>query len=243
MYLKSLSMKGFKSFAGKSDLVLEPGTTVIVGPNGSGKSNIVDAFMWVTGEQSARSLRSGKMQDIIFAGSAEKSPMGVAEATLLFNNEGRVFPVDYNEVSFTRRLYKSGESEYCFNGNPCRLADITDLLLHTNMGRDMYSIVGQGRLDAVLSGRPEERRILIEEAAGLAKYKRRKEKALRKLAATERNLIRVGDITAEIKRQLKPLETQAKMAREHKKLVDELRECETRYITRNLPGLSYDVMR
>jgi chromosome segregation protein len=238
MYLKSLTMKGFKSFAGKSELAFEPGTTVIVGPNGSGKSNIVDAFLWVTGEQSARSLRSSKMQDVIFAGSAGKSPMGLAEVSLNFDNTARVFPVDYDEVSFARRLYRSGESEYSLNGNQCRLADLNELLTHTNMGREMYSIVGQGRLDAILNSRPDERRVLIEEAAGLAKYKRRKEKALRKLAATERNLVRVGDILAEIKRQLKPLETQAKMARDHKKLVDELRASEVEYIVSELNELN-----
>ncbi len=238
MYLKSLNMKGFKSFAGKTDLAFETGTTVIVGPNGSGKSNIVDAFLWVTGEQSARSLRSSKMQDVIFAGSAGKSPMGLAEVTLNFDNSSRVFPIDYSEVSFTRRLYRSGESEYNLNGSQCRLADLTELLTHTNMGREMYSIVGQGRLDAILNSRPDERRVLIEEAAGLAKYKRRKEKALRKLAATERNLVRVNDILAEIRRQLKPLETQAKTAKDHKKLVDELRAAEVEYIVADLGELN-----
>jgi len=238
VYLKSLMMKGFKSFAGKTDLTFEPGTTVIVGPNGSGKSNIVDAFLWVTGEQSARSLRSSKMQDVIFAGSAGKSPMGMAEVTLNFDNSTRVFPIDYNEVSFTRRLYRSGESEYNLNGSQCRLADLTELLTQTNMGREMYSIVGQGRLDTILNSRPDERRVLIEEAAGLAKYKRRKEKALRKLVATERNLVRVNDILAEIRRQLKPLETQAKMAKDHKKLVDELRAAEVEYIVAELRGLN-----
>ncbi len=231
-------MKGFKSFAAKSDLNFEPGTTVIVGPNGSGKSNIVDAFLWVTGEQSARSLRSTKMQDVIFAGSAQKSPMGVSEVTLTFDNGSRVFPIDYGEVAFTRRLYKSGESEYLLNGSACRLADINELLVHTNMGREMYSIIGQGRLDSILNSRPDERRVLIEEAAGLAKYKRRKEKALRKLAATERNLVRVRDILAEIRRQLKPLETQAKVAKDHKSLVDTLRTAEAEYIVRELADLT-----
>lgn len=238
MYLKSLTMKGFKSFAAKSELDFEPGTTVIVGPNGSGKSNIVDAFLWVTGEQSARSLRSTKMQDVIFAGSAQKAPMGVAEVSLTFDNANRVFPIDYDEVAFTRRLYKSGESEYLLNGTACRLADINELLVHTNMGREMYSIIGQGRLDGILNSRPDERRVLIEEAAGLAKYKRRKEKALRKLAATERNLIRVRDILAEIRRQLKPLETQAKVAKDHKRLVDGLRAAEAEYIVRELTELT-----
>lgn len=238
MYLKSLTMKGFKSFAGKSELTFEPGTTVIVGPNGSGKSNIVDAFLWVTGEQSARSLRSSKMADVIFAGSAGKSPMGLSEVTLNFDNAARVFPIDYNEVSFTRRLYRSGESEYSLNGSQCRLADLSELLVHANMGREMYSIVGQGRLDTILNSRPDERRVLIEEAAGLAKYKRRKEKALRKLAATERNLVRVNDILAEIRRQLKPLETQAKTARDHKKFVDELRASEVEYIVSELKELN-----
>jgi chromosome segregation protein len=178
------------------------------------------------------------MQDVIFAGSAQKSPMGTAEVTLSFDNAARVFPVDYDEVTFSRKLFRSGESEYSINGNTCRLIDMHELLAHTNMGRDMYSIVGQGRLDSILNSRPDERRVLIEEAAGLAKYKRRKEKALRKLAATERNLVRVRDILAEIKRQLKPLEIQARTANQHKGLVDTLRRAETEYIVSELNGLN-----
>lgn len=237
MYLKSLSMRGFKSFANKTSLVFEPGTTVIVGPNGSGKSNIVDAFLWVTGEQNPRSLRSSNMEDVIFGGGALKPPLGTAEVALTFDNSTSVFPIDYAEVTITRRVYRTGGSEYAINGAPCRLTDVQELLLNTGVGKEMYSVVGQGRLDTILNSRPDERRYLIEEAAELGKYKRRKERALRKIAATERNLMRVKDIVAEIRRQLKPLQEQAKVAGQHKRLVNGLRELEVQYILSEIDEL------
>lgn len=237
MYLKALHMRGFKSFANKTQLEFEPGTTVIVGPNGSGKSNIVEAFLWVTGEQNPRSLRSTKMEDVIFGGSAVKPAAGNAEVTLCFDNSQRVFPIDYSEVTISRRVFRSGDSEYIINGAPCRLADVQELLLNTGVGKEMYSVVGQGRLDDILNSRTEERRYLIEEAAGLGRYKRRKEKALRKLGSTERNLLRVKDILSEIKRQLKPLQDQARVANQHKRLVNNLRELEIKYILADIAGL------
>ena len=237
MYLKSLTMRGFKSFANKTQLEFEPGTTVIVGPNGSGKSNIVEAFLWVTGEQNPRSLRSTRMDDVIFGGSAVKPASGNAEVSLCFDNSKRVFPIDYSEVTIARRVFRSGESEYMINGAPCRLSDVQDLLLNTGVGKEMYSVVGQGRLDDILNSRPEERRYLIEEAAGLGRFKRRKEKALRKLGSTERNLVRIRDILSEIKRQLKPLQDQARIASQHKRLVNSLRELEVKYILSEMTGL------
>lgn len=234
MYLKSLSVKGFKSFANKTILDFEPGTTAIVGPNGSGKSNIVDAFLWVLGEQNPRSLRSSKMEDVIFAGSAGKKPLGVAEVSLCFDNAEHIFPIEYSDVTITRRIFRSGESEYMLNGSPCRLSDVQELLLNTGAGKDMYSVVGQGRLESILNSRPEERRFLIEEAAGLAKYKRRKEKAIRKLAATERNLTRARDILFEVRRQLKPLYDQARLAEKHRGLLDKLRGFEIEHTLHEL---------
>ncbi len=237
MYLKSLTMRGFKSFANKTVLDFEPGTTVIVGPNGTGKSNIVDAFMWVSGEQNPRTLRSSKMQDVIFSGSNVKPASGTAEVLLCFDNTDGVFPIDFSEVTISRRIYRSGESDYSINGSTCRLTDIRELLINTGVAKEMYSVVGQGRLDAILNSRPEERRYLIEEAAGLGKFKRRKEKALRKLNATERNLVRVKDIMVEIRRQLKPLRDQARVSRQHKQFVNQLRELEVQYILAELDDL------
>ncbi|MFZ3063306.1 MAG: AAA family ATPase [Actinomycetota bacterium] len=240
MYLKSLTLKGFKSFASKTTLFFEPGVTVIVGPNGSGKSNVSDAFLWVLGEQNPRTLRSSKMEDVIFAGSSTRPALGMAEVSLTFDNSQGVFPVDYSEVTITRRIFRSGESEYAINESPCRLTDVQELLLNTGAGKEMYSLIGQGKLETILNSRPDERRILIEEAAGLAKYKRRKEKALRKLASTERNLVRVKDILGEVKRQLKPLYEQARMSRKHKDLVKELRDLEITLIARQIEDLKRD---
>lgn len=237
MYLKSLTVKGFKSFANKTILSFEPGTTVIVGPNGSGKSNLVDAFLWVLGEQNPRSLRSSKMEDVIFSGSFGKKPLGVAEVSLCFDNSHHIFPIEYADVTITRRIFRSGESEYSLNGSSCRLIDVQELLLNTGTGREMYSVVGQGRLEAILSSRPEERRYLIEEAAGLAKYKRRKEKALRKLSSCERNLTRGKDILFEVRRQLRPLYEQARLAQKHRDLVEKIKGLEIELTLRELKDL------
>ncbi len=226
MHLKSLTLKGFKSFADRAHLVLEPGVTVIVGPNGSGKSNISDAVLWVLGEQSAKSLRGQAMEDVIFAGSSARQPVGVSEVDLVLDNSDGALPLDFSEVTITRRMYRNGESEYMINSTPCRLMDVYELLHDSGLGRDTHSIISQGRLDEVLNSRPEDRRALIEEAAGVLKHKKRKERALRKLAGMEGHLDRARDVLAEIDRQLRPLERAAKKAAEHAEAAVELRELE-----------------
>ncbi len=224
MYLKSLILKGFKSFADRSVLSLEPGVTVVVGPNGSGKSNISDAVLWVLGEQSAKSLRGQAMEDVIFAGSSARQAVGVAEVDLVLDNSDGTLPLEFTEVTISRRMYRSGESEYLINGAPARLMDVQDLLHDSGLGRDTHSIISQGRLDEVLNARAEERRALIEEAAGVLKHKKRKERALRKLAGLETHLERARDITSEIDRQLRPLQRQADKAATHAEIVASLRE-------------------
>lgn len=220
MYLKSLTLKGFKSFADRAHMSFEPGLTVIVGPNGSGKSNISDAILWVLGEQSAKQLRGQAMEDVIFSGSSARKPVGVAEVTLVLDNSDHMLPVDFDEVAVTRRMYRSGESEYLINSSPCRLMDIQDILHDSGLGKDTHSIISQGKLDAILQSRPEERRALIEEAAGISKHKRRKERALRKIASMDEHLTRARDINREITRQLRPLERQVDRARKYKDLTD-----------------------
>ncbi|GAB3303191.1 AAA family ATPase [Pseudoclavibacter terrae] len=213
MHLKSLTMKGFKSFAQPTTLALEPGVTCVVGPNGSGKSNVVDALAWVMGEQGAKSLRGGKMEDVIFAGTATRGPLGRAEVTLTIDNADGMLPIEYSEVTIRRTLFRNGGSEYAINGDGVRLLDVQELLSDTGLGKEMHVIVGQGRLDAVLRATPEERRGFIEEAAGILKHRRRKEKTVRKLEAMEANLTRLRDLTNEVRRQLKPLSRQADIAR------------------------------
>src|SRR6186997_1556060 len=207
-------MKGFKSFASATHLRLEPGITCIVGPNGSGKSNVVDALAWVMGEQGAKSLRGGSMEDVIFAGTAGRPPLGRAEVALTIDNTDGALPIDYTEVTISRTMFRSGGSEYAINGTSCRLLDIQELLSDSGIGREMHVIVGQGQLDAVLRASPEERRGFIEEAAGILKHRRRKEKTLRKLDAMQTNLTRLSDLAGEIRRQLKPLGRQAEIAKE-----------------------------
>ena len=222
MFLKRLTVKGFKSFADRTTLDFEPGVAVVVGPNGSGKSNVVDAVAWVLGAQGARSLRGGKMEDVIFAGTPKRPAAARAEVSLTLDNTGGIVPIASREVTITRSLTKDGESGYAINGEPCRLLDITELLSHTGMGRTQHVIVGQGRLDAILQARPEDRRAVIEEAAGILKYRQRKEKAERRLEATAVNLERLGDLVKEVRRHLKPLERQADAARRHGGLTEEL---------------------
>ncbi|MDO5026141.1 MAG: chromosome segregation protein SMC [Trueperella sp.] len=213
MHLKTLTLRGFKSFATATTLSFEPGINCVVGPNGSGKSNVVDALSWVMGEQGAKNLRGGAMADVIFAGTAKRQPLGRAEVSLTIDNTDGALPIDYSEVTISRTLFRAGGSEYAINGTACRLLDIQELLSDTGMGREMHVIIGQGRLDAVLSATPEDRRIFIEEAAGVLKHRRRKEKALRKLDTMENNLTRVEDLAAELRRQLGPLARQAETAR------------------------------
>ncbi len=222
MFLKSLTLKGFKSFADKTTLEFEPGVCVVVGPNGSGKSNIVDSVAWVLGAQGARALRGTKMDDVIFAGTADRPALGRAEVSLTIDNSARLLPIEFTEVTITRMLFRTGESEYLLNGVPCRLLDIQELLSDTGIGRQQHVIVGQGQLDAVLNARPEDRRAIIEEAAGILKFRKRKEKAERRLEATEGNLLRLTDLLREVRRQLRPLERQADAARRHDGLVTEL---------------------
>jgi chromosome segregation protein len=226
VYLKSLTVKGFKSFADRVNLTLEPGVTSVVGPNGSGKSNISDAVLWVLGEQSAKSLRGNSMEDVIFAGSSARQAVGVAEVDLVLDNGDGTLPLEFSEVTITRRMYRSGESEYLINNSPCRLMDIQDLLHDSGLGRDTHSIISQGRLDEILNSRPEDRRSLIEEAAGVLKHKKRKERALRKLGSMESNLERARDVLGEVERQLRPLQRQADKARQYDGLISQLRDIE-----------------
>ncbi|MDT4914311.1 MAG: chromosome segregation protein, partial [Pseudonocardiales bacterium] len=243
MHLKSLTLRGFKSFASATTLRFEPGITSVVGPNGSGKSNVVDAIAWVLGEQGAKALRGGKMEDVIFAGTAGRPPLGRAEVTLTIDNTDNALPIDYTEVSITRRMFREGTSEYEINGESARLLDIQELLSDSGIGREMHVIVGQGQLDAVLQARPEERRGFIEEAAGVLKHRKRKEKALRKLDAMQANLTRVTDLTAELRRQLKPLGKQAEIARRAAGVQAELRDSRLRLLADDLLVLRAELER
>ncbi len=222
MFLKTLTLKGFKSFADTTALDMEPGVTVVVGPNGSGKSNVVDAIAWVLGAQAPSAVRSQKMDDVIFAGTAKRAALGRAEVGLTIDNAAGMLPIDFTEVTITRTLFRSGDSEYAINGAPCRLLDVQELLSDSGVGRQQHVIISQGQLDAVLNARAEDRRLIIEEAAGVLKFRRRKEKAERRLASTEGNLTRVQDLLREVRRQLRPLERQADAARRHGDLVTEL---------------------
>ena len=236
MYVKSLTLRGFKSFASATSLRFEPGITCVVGPNGSGKSNIVDAFAWVMGEQGAKSLRGGKMDDVVFAGTASRPPLGRAEVTLTIDNTDGALPIDYTEVTISRLLFRSGQSEYAINGNQCRLLDVTELLSDSGLGREMHVIVGQGQLDEVLHAGPEARRALIEEAAGVLKHRRRKEKALRKLEAMQVNLTRLVDLTGELRRRLGPLGRQAAIARRAATIQADLRDAKLRLLADDFAG-------
>ncbi len=228
MHLKSLTLKGFKSFASATTLRFEPGITCVVGPNGSGKSNVLDALRWVMGTQGAKDLRGGKMEDVIFAGTSGRAPLGRAEVTLTIDNSDGALPIEYTEVSITRRMFRDGASEYEINGNACRLLDIQELLSDSGIGREMHVIVGQGQLSEILQAKPEERRAFIEEAAGVLKHRKRKEKALRKLTAMQGNLDRLNDLTTELRRQLKPLGKQAEIARRAQVIQAELRDAKLR---------------
>jgi chromosome segregation protein len=230
VYLKSLTLKGFKSFATSTTFAFEQGVTCVVGPNGSGKSNVVDALAWVMGEQGAKTLRGGKMEDVIFAGTATKGPLGRAEVLLTIDNSDGALPIDYTEVTISRTLFRNGGSEYAINGENCRLLDVQELLSDSGLGREMHVIVGQGQLDAVLHASADERRGFIEEAAGILKHRRRKEKTLRKLEAMQANLTRLSDLAGEIRRQLKPLGQQAEIAREAQTIAAIVRDARARIL-------------
>lgn len=237
MHLKSLTLKGFKSFAQPTSFVFEPGVTCIVGPNGSGKSNVVDALAWVMGEQGAKTLRGGKMEDVIFAGTSTRGPLGRAEVQLTIDNADGALPIEYAEVTISRTLFRNGSSEYAINGESCRLLDVQELLSDSGLGREMHVIVGQGRLDTVLQASPEDRRGFIEEAAGILKHRRRKEKTLRKLDAMEANLTRLSDLAGEIRRQLKPLGRQAEIAREAQTIAAVVRDAKARLFADDVVAL------
>ncbi|WP_298459582.1 chromosome segregation protein SMC [uncultured Cellulomonas sp.] len=238
MHLKTLTLRGFKSFASATTLSFEPGVTCVVGPNGSGKSNVVDALAWVMGEQGAKSLRGGKMEDVIFAGTSGRAPLGRAEVALTIDNSDGALPIEYTEVTISRTLFRNGGSEYAINGSSCRLLDIQDLLSDSGLGREMHVIVGQGQLDAVLRATPEERRGFIEEAAGVLKHRKRKERALRKLDAMQANLTRLADLTTEIRRQLGPLGRQAEVARRAQVVQTDLRDARSRLLADDLVQLT-----
>ena len=226
MYLKRLEMYGFKSFADKTVLDFMPGITTVIGPNGSGKSNISDCIRWILGEQSLKSLRGTKSEDIIFAGTQNRKALGYAEASLVIDNSDSKLPIEYNEVVVTRRIYRSGESGYFINKVPCRLKDVLELFMDTGIGKDGYSIIGQGKIDEILSNKSEDRRHIFEEAAGIVKYRTRKMDSEKKLEQTKLNLLRINDIISEIEANIEPLKIQSEKAKRFLSLRDELRNIE-----------------
>ncbi|MFL6584415.1 MAG: chromosome segregation SMC family protein, partial [Chthoniobacterales bacterium] len=237
MHLKSLELLGFKSFADKTLFEFHEGVTAIVGPNGCGKSNVLDAVRWVLGEQSAKALRGGEMADVIFNGTDSRKPVGFAEVSLTFTDCAQELGVDWHEVRVTRRVFRDGISEYLLNKTQCRLKDINALFADTGVGRTAYSIMEQGKIDLILSSRPEDRRSVFEEAAGITKYKTQKKEALRKLEATEANLLRIGDIIKEVKRQIGSLQRQAGKARRYQALHADLQVLDTHFSHRKLQSL------
>jgi len=239
MYFKKLEIVGFKSFAEKTTLYFEPGITAIVGPNGCGKSNIFDAIRWVLGEQSIKSLRGSKMEDVIFNGTENTAALNMAEVSISFSNEAKILPIDYEEVTITRRLFRSGESEYIINNNPVRLKDINELFMGTGIGAESYSLVEQGKIELILSSKPEDRRLVFDEATGVSKYKAKKKEALRKLEDTENNLVRVNDIIQEVKRQISSIERQATKARRYKEIFDKLKDLEIKLSQFEIKNLNH----
>ncbi|HEX7248058.1 MAG TPA: AAA family ATPase, partial [Actinomycetota bacterium] len=243
MFLRSITIRGFKSFADKTVLEFMPGVSVIVGPNGSGKSNLVDAISWVLGEQGARSLRGGNMADVIFAGTPTRPALGMAEVKLVIDNAAGRIPVPMSEIEVARTIFRSGDSEYRINGQVVRLLDVQELLSETGIGRALHTVVGQGQLEEVLNAKPEERRRYIEEAAGIAKHRRRKERAERKLGNLDHDLVRLGDVVSELRRQLKPLQQQAEMAGKHERLTAEAESLSRRLAAARLRALLHEQER
>ena len=234
MYLKRLELQGFKSFADKTVLEFKPGITAVIGPNGSGKSNISDSIRWVLGEQSMKSLRGAKAEDVIFAGTQNRKSLGFAEASIVIDNSDGKLPIEYNEVTVTRKLYRSGETGYFINKTPCRLKDIIELFMDTGIGKDGYSIIGQGKIDEILSNKSDDRRHIFEEAAGIVKYRTRKVESEKKLEQTKLNLLRINDILSEIEGQLDPLKLQADKARKFLDLREELKSIEVGLFVYNI---------
>src|SRR6266480_2915044 len=241
MHLQSLELFGFKSFADKTAFNFHEGVTAIVGPNGCGKSNVLDAVRWALGEQSAKSLRGDEMADVIFNGAETRKPIGVAEVSLTFTDCAEELGIDWHDVRVTRRVYRDGNSEYLLNKTPCRLRDIQNLFADTGITRAAYSMMEQGKIDMILSSRPEDRRTIFEEAAGITKYKGQKKEALRKLEATEANLLRIGDVIKEVKRQIGSLQRQAGKARRYQALHADLRVLETHHSKKQLAALDSDL--
>ena len=234
MFLKRLEVVGFKSFAERIGIDFVPGVTAVVGPNGSGKSNVIDAIRWVLGEQSAKSLRGAKMEDVIFSGSESRKALNFAEVTLVLDNEDERITIPYTEINVTRRVYRSGDSEYLLNNQQCRLKDITDLFMDSGLGKEAFSIISQGRVDEILNSRPEDRRSIFEEAAGVLKYKLRKKKAEHKLVETDDNLNRVLDILHEIETRLEPLKIQASAAKDYERMSSELKDSDIALLVHDL---------
>lgn len=241
MFLKSLEIRGFKSFADKTNLKFKQGVTAVVGPNGSGKSNISDAVRWVLGEQSIKTLRGGKMEDVIFAGTQFRKPVGLAQVSLTLDNSDDSLDTDYNEVTITRRIFRSGESEYLINNQKCRLKDINQLFMDTGIGKEGYSLIGQGKIEAILSGKPEERRNLLEEAAGIVKYKSRKDEAEKKLSNTEENLVRIRDILSTYEERIEPLKVDREKALKYQELAQELREKEVSLLVKFIKNIEEEL--
>lgn len=241
MYLKRLEMQGFKSFADKTILEFRPGITGVIGPNGSGKSNISDAIRWILGEQSMKSLRGNKTQDIIFAGTQNRKSLGFAEASLVFDNTDGTLPIEFSEVTITRKIYRSGETGYYINKAPCRLKDVIELFMDTGIGRDGYSIIGQGKVDEILSNKSEDRRHIFEEAAGIVKYRARKEETEKKLEQTKLNLLRINDIIIEIEGNLEPLQLQSDKAKKYLNLKEELKNIEIGLFLYNIDKYKKDL--
>ena len=241
MFLRSLEIRGFKSFADKTELRFKKGVTAVVGPNGSGKSNVSDSVRWVLGEQSVKNLRGGKMEDVIFAGTQFRKPLGLAQVSLTLDNSDGELATEYNEVTVTRRIFRSGETEYLINNQKCRLKDITELFMDTGIGKEGYSIIGQGKIAAILSGKPEERRALLEEAAGIVKYKSRKEEAEKRLDNTDNNLVRIRDIISTYEERLEPLKVEKEKALKYKKLAEELNVKEVSVLVNYINKVSVDI--
>ena len=241
MYLKSIKAKGFKSFADQTVLEFKKGINGVVGPNGSGKSNVVDAVRWVLGEQSVKSLRGdGAMTDVIFSGSKSRNPMCTASVTVLFDNTDKYLPLSYDEVEIKRRVYKDGSNEYYLNGEKVRLKDITNLLLDSGIAKESFNIISQGQIEAIISSRPEGRRVIFEEASGVLKYKRRKEEAIKKLEKTKENMNRVGDILKELEERVEPLKIEREKALEYKDAKSKLENLDIALITEDITNMNYE---